>query len=79
MRGDEVDFGVVGAVSRLVGGGQRQFEERGMGLQQDHGSRLTARSFPELIFGVRAAEASKASSSSGVGFGCGAGMSLAIS
>jgi hypothetical protein len=62
-----------------AGGGIKAIDEH-IGVQEDHGSRVIARSSSPLMLGVRAAEMSKASTSAGPGLGAlGAGMTLASS
>ncbi len=62
-----------------AGGGIEGVDEH-VGVQENHGSRVRDRSCPQFIFGVRAAEANKASSFAALGLGfLAAGITLANS
>jgi hypothetical protein len=74
---EDADFGEIGGVAGGVGGGEGEIED--VGINENHGSRVRARSASHDILGVKAADAKRASISPGVGFGFGAGRTLANS
>ena len=71
---DKADRPVVG------GSGGIESIDQDVGVEKNHGSRVRARNCSELMAGVRAAEANRASISAGSGFGArGAGITLVSS